>query len=187
MVRTAPPEVKQASAPGGACRPGADPLRLRSCSSLDLAHRLGLAELLDGGLEGPDPDGGAADATDDDLTAHLVDHVVDVGGLDRLERLTLVLLGDHRGASLADRAALALEADLFGDAILHLDVHRHDVAAARVTPTHREIGVVDPPLVARTLIVVQQVVDVALAVKHRRPRFPSRSTMPRPAPYGHLL
>src|SRR5918998_1006149 len=69
---------------------------------------------------------------DHDLAAHLVDHVLDVGGLDLLERPTLVLLGHHRGPGLADRAALALKADLLDRAILGLQVHRHHVAAAGV-------------------------------------------------------
>src|SRR5690348_6300211 len=69
----------------------------RAVARLDLLQDLLFAVLLDGTLERADPDRRAADPADHDFAPHLVDHVVGAGLLDRLERLALVLLGDHRG------------------------------------------------------------------------------------------
>src|SRR4051794_27354945 len=122
-LRTSPP-VRRPAAP---LATGSGGLRL---VRLDLLQDLALAVLLDRPLEGADPDRRAAYPAHDDLAAHLVDHVVGAGLLDLFERRALILLRDHRGAGLADGAALPLEAHLLRDAVLDGDIHRDHVAAA---------------------------------------------------------
>ena len=90
-----------------------------------------------------------------------------------LQRLALEVAGEHGRRGLADRAALALEADL-GDAAGVVEAEReHDlVAAERVEPLAPEVGVVEQPLVTGAPVVVQDdvlVEVVKLAWKlHRR-------------------
>ena len=73
-------------------------------------------------------------------------------------------LGEHRGRGLRDRATAALETDLLDRLAVggELDRDRHLVAAERVQALSLRVGVVDQPMAARALVVIQDDLPIHL-------------------------
>src|SRR5581483_11309658 len=84
-----------------------------------------------------------------------------------IEGLAQDLLAQDRSGGLADGAAFALETHVFDPlAIADLQVRGDDVAAARVAALHRHRCVGHRPAMPGMLVMIQDVVDKSLPVKH---------------------
>ena len=95
-----------------------------------------------------------------DLDAEQIEEVVGTERGHVGERLALDLVGQERGARLADRAATAGEADPVDDAVLHAEHQGDPVAAQRVRAFVRGVGILDDPEVVGPSIVLEDVVAV---------------------------
>src|SRR5690606_18620414 len=117
--------------------------------------------VVDAGLQHHQPQDRALNPHVTDGEAQPLEHVVLGQGLDLLQRLALDLVGQDGRGGLADGAALALEADV-GDAVLvvqgHLDVDL--VAAERVVVLVNDVRVLQPAVVARAAVVLEDVLPV---------------------------
>ncbi len=124
------------------------------------------AILVDGGLQRAEGERGAADATLDDIVAHLFDHGLEAERFDLIEGHPLGDLGDDRAASLTDRAAFALKADGFDLlAITNPEIHRDQITAAGIAAAELNVGVLHPVLVAGILKVVEQILNIGLSIQ----------------------
>ena len=75
-------------------------------------------------------------------------------------------LGQHRRGGLRDGAAAAVELDVGDLAVDDLQVDRELVAAERVDALGGDVGILDVPVVAGVLVVVEDV--LAVQVVHRQ-------------------
>src|SRR5205823_6103821 len=107
---------------------------------------------------------GALDPGGGDLDPQLAEDVVLVDLLGVVEGQTLKPFGEERCGGLGYCAPAAVEADVLDHAVLELKVHPHDVAAERVILLVADVGVLEPAIVPRVLVVVEDVLAVELIV-----------------------
>jgi hypothetical protein len=98
-------------------------------------------------------------------------------------------LSDDRAAGLTDRATVSFKRHGFDAVIVaDLDIHGNEVTTARVTAAEVNTGILHAPLIPRILVMIDDVLDVRLAVQRdpfllaRRPydsRASAKYTSPR--------
>ena len=108
----------------------------------------------------------ALEARRADVDPEQVQQVVGTDGGDVGQRLALDLVGQQRGARLADGAAAAGERDPVDDAVGHAEHQRDPVAAQRVGALVRRVGVLDDPEVVGSSIVLEDVVAIQVVHAH---------------------
>src|SRR5205823_6053981 len=83
------------------------------------------------------------------------------------QRLTDDLLAEDRGSGLTDRAVFALETGIDNPLVLgELEVSRDYIAAARIATLDRNRGIGHGATVPRIFVVVENIIDKRLTVKH---------------------
>ena len=116
-------------------------------------------------LERVEREEGALQPSRADLDAEQVEQVLGSERLDLGDRLPLDLVGEERGARLADRAAAAGEGDLGDDPVADPEHQRDPVAAERVRPLVLVRGRLEDPEVVGASVVLEDV--VAVEIVHR--------------------
>ena len=162
--------------PGGSSSTGATTMSAKAISrssSSSPAHSCGSGVPLarwSATFSTPEPEQRALEPHRRQRDADLLEQVLlrQLGDLGR--RPALDHLHQHRGRRLADRAAAAGELDLVDRlaVLAELDVDRDLVAAERVQALGLRVGVLDHPVPARVLVVVED--DFAVEVFHGYPR-----------------
>ena len=116
-----------------------------------------------------------------DVDPEQVQQVVGTDGGDVGQRLALDLVGQERGARLADGAAAAGERDPVDDTVGHPEHQRDPVATQRVGALVGRVGVLDDPEVVGSSIVLEDVVAIQVVHAH-----PSVARSPNPDQQGRI-
>src|SRR6185503_13108725 len=122
-----------------------------------------------------------------DRDTEILKDVIAVDRFDLVERLALDLFGEDRSGRLRDRAALAVEAHVRDAVVLDAQGHAQLVAAQRVRVGVRVRRAFELPVIARVLVVIEDVVAVHVVHRYTLNTFLALSIAPRRASHSSVV